>query len=181
MFDERCSLRFSWCNSAVLNGVGHVQWNTFADKSGTSSNGLANASQREASTIVETSPVKSSGSLGGAERYIESILAEIRALRATVELTWNVKVTVNVPIFPWMPPHASWLLSRFQPWHGKTPYEAVRGKIFAGGTCPFSSPVLVKLPDVANLSKLDDRWTPEIRLGETGESDKHIVGTRLEW
>ena len=96
--------------------------------------------------------MKSSSSLGGAERYIQSILAEIRALRATVELIWNVKATVNVPIFPWTPPHASWLLARFQPWQGKTPYEAVRGKIYAGGTFPFSSPVLVKLPDVANLS-----------------------------
>ena len=37
---------------------------------------------------------------------------------------------------------------------------------------------MVKLPDVANLSKLDDRWTPGIWLGKTGESDEHIVGTK---
>ena len=75
------------------------------------------------STIVESTPVGSSSSLGCGERMIGAIVAQVRALRIEAEARWNTKFSVNSPIIPWAVMHAVWLHNRFQPVHGMTPFE----------------------------------------------------------
>eukprot|EP00972_Heterocapsa_arctica_P030589 4502437-Heterocapsa_arctica.AAC.1 len=52
-----------------------------------------------ARTIIETSPVKSSGSLGGAERPIQTVAGEVRALCLAAEEKFGVRILAKSPLF----------------------------------------------------------------------------------
>ena len=81
-----------------------------------------------ARTVVETTPDKSSNSLGGAERAIQTVTGVARTLCLAAEERYHMKITATSPLFTWLVQHASWLCNRFQPHLGKTPFERVRGR-----------------------------------------------------
>ena len=73
------------------------------------------AARRAGRTILELAPLKSPSSVGGVERKIQSVMAQVRTLVSAFEETYGTKLLAGHPLFFWMVRHASFLLERFQP------------------------------------------------------------------
>ena len=57
-------------------------------------------------TILEITPVGSSSSLGGFERFSQTLVAQIRAYKLEVQKKWNVTLMVRSPVYGFMVDHA---------------------------------------------------------------------------
>ena len=135
------------------------------------------AKRAPSSTIVESTPVGSSSSLGCGERMIGAIVAQVRALRIEAETRWNTKFSVDSPIIPWAVMHAAWLHNRFQPVHGMTPFEKIQQRKYNGPIFKFGEAVMVRRQKLVDVPKMDARWNLGLWLGKTVSSDEHMVGT----
>ncbi|CAE8615096.1 unnamed protein product [Polarella glacialis] len=131
------------------------------------------ASQRTAETIVETTPKGSSNSLGAAERYIRTLMTQVATLCTQVQQQWNVELKADSPLLPWVVGHAAWLLNRFQPYLGETPFHRVQGHEYRGEVYAFGQPLLVR--KVESQSRLQPRWDAGIFLGKLTSSDEFVV------
>ena len=80
-------------------------------------------------TILEESPVRSSGSNGRAERAVQTLEGQIRILLLGLEDKLGTKVDAREPIVTYMPEYAAYLLNRLEVGKdGKTAYERTKGK-----------------------------------------------------
>ena len=59
---------------------------------------------------------------------------------------------------------------------GRTGYSRLKGREQTAGIAIFGEAIWYKLPKVADLTKLDDRWRTAIWLGKSDRSDEHIIG-----
>ena len=59
---------------------------------------------------------------------------------------------------------------------GRTGYSRLKGREYTAGIAIFGEAIWCKLPKVADLTKLDDRWRTAIWLGKSDRSDEHIIG-----
>ena len=133
------------------------------------------AAMRTASTVVETTPKGSSSSLGTAERYIRTLMTQVAALCTQVQQQWGVEVKADSPLLPWVVNHAAWLLNRYQPYLGETPFHRVQGHEYRGEVYAFGQPLLVR--KVESQSRLQPRWDAGIFLGKLTSSDEFVVAT----
>ncbi|CAE8611618.1 unnamed protein product [Polarella glacialis] len=131
------------------------------------------AAQRAAETIVETTPKGSSNSLGAAERFIRTLMTQVATLCTQVQQQWNVELKADSPLLPWVVGHAVWLLNRFQPYLGETPFHRVQGHEYRGEVYAFGQPLLVR--KVESQSRLQPRWDAGIFLGKLTSSDEFVV------
>ena len=137
------------------------------------------ARRREpAKTVVETTPVGSSSSLGLAESWIGLLVGQVRCLKAIVEEKWHIKVRADTPVLHWAVLHSAWLLNRFQPKArtGVTPYRTIQQHDYRGCIFGFADPVMVRRSEALDQPKLADRWLSGVWLGKTTMSDAHVVG-----
>jgi len=131
-----------------------------------------------AKTLIETAPVRSSGSMGGVERFSESLAGLVRTIRLATEKEWKTQVKATSPLFPWLVRHCSWLLNRYQlRHHGLTAFEEVQKRAYRGVVQAFASPVLGRRPQALELPKLERRWIPGLYLGKRTDSDECIIGS----
>eukprot|EP00972_Heterocapsa_arctica_P003966 590006-Heterocapsa_arctica.AAC.1 len=93
-----------------------------------------------AHTIIETTPVASSSSLGSAERKVQTVGRQVRVIRLDFETRWHVKVLAVSPVFKYIVRHAAWTLNRFQQTRGQTPYMKVYQHEYRGQICTFGEP-----------------------------------------
>jgi hypothetical protein len=133
-----------------------------------------------ATTLVNTTPTTSWKSKGAVEGYVHKLGDNCRALRSQLETLYGETIDNNHAMFTWLVPYASWLHNRFQPVgeQRRTPYEAVRGKIYDGPIHLMGSVVLIRPPDCLTRPKLTDRWLTGVGLGKTVLGDMHMVGTQ---
>lgn len=111
-------------------------------------------------TLLETSPVSSSSSVAGVNRYCQSLAADVRALKAQAEQTTGRTLSASSPIFAWLPRHAAWLRNRCQPYLGKaTPFVQVNHRSYESEILTFGATVMVHLPRATELPKLEQRWS----------------------
>ena len=130
-------------------------------------------------TIIETTPVGSSSSLGTAERMIQELSGRVRALCLSVQGKWNVQIRATMPIFRWIVRHAMWVHNRFQPVNGCTPFAAVQGCQYHNKIMALGDAVVVRIQDLKKTAKLEPRWSMGIWLGKAVDSDEHIVATLM--
>jgi hypothetical protein len=128
-----------------------------------------------AQTIIEVTPVGSSSSLGSAERKVQTIGGQVRVLRLAFEAQWHVKVLAVSPVFKYVVRHAAWLLNRFQPTRGQTPYMKVYKHEYRREVCNFGEPVMLRVSDLKDQGKLEPRWSVGVWVGKAGDSDEHMV------
>ena len=84
----------------------------------------------EGGTVVEESPVKSSGSNGIVEKGVQDVEGRIRSLFLGMEERIGRKLDARERIVAFIPDYASYLLSnrRSQGTDGKVMYERMKGK-----------------------------------------------------
>ena len=136
------------------------------------------AARRVGRTILETTPVRSSSSLGAAERRIRSMASQIRTLRSALEETYGIKLGVTQPLFTWLVRHASFLFDRFQPsrrHEQQTPYFRLNQKPYNYPLCQFGSMVMARNPAALELGRAEPRWEKAVWVGRSTTSAEHIV------
>ena len=83
----------------------------------------------EGRTIIEESPVRSSGSNGIVERGVQEIEGQIRALFIGLQERLGIRIDARERIVAFILEYAAYLLNRLLRGHdGKVPYERLKGK-----------------------------------------------------
>ena len=122
--------------------------------------------RHEGRTILEESPVKSSGSNGVVERGIQGVEGQIRALLLALEARTAVKINPRMPIVTFLPEYAAYLMNRLEVGKdGKTAYERVRGKKATVLGIEFGEKLLYKVKIKNKLEKINARWELGIFVG----------------
>ena len=83
----------------------------------------------DVTTVVETSPVASKGSLGACERANQTFMGLLRTHKAEVEERLGIVLSMNNPLMGWLVQHVAWLHHRYNQVHGRTPFSAVQARV----------------------------------------------------
>ena len=76
-------------------------------------------------------------------------------------------ITTESPLLPWLVRHCGWILCRYAVrTDDRTGYSRLKGREYTAGIAIFG--------EVADLTKLDDRWRTAIWLGKSDRSNEHI-------
>ena len=124
-------------------------------------------------TVLEESPVRSSGSNGRAERAVQSVEAQMRVLLLSLEQNLGFKVDAREPILTYLPEYAAHLLNRLEVGKdGKTAYERYKGKKATVLGIHFGEKILYKTRTQAKQNKLRPRWEYGIFVGVKTSSNE---------
>jgi hypothetical protein len=127
----------------------------------------------EGRTILEESPVKSSGSNGVVERGVQGCEGHLRALLLALEERTGVIIDPRMQIVSFMPEYAAYLMNRLEVGKdGKTAYERVKGKKATVLGIEFGE----KLKD--KLQKINARWEFGIFVGVRRRSGEVWVAVK---
>ena len=129
-------------------------------------------------TILEESPVGSSGSNGVVERAVQSIEGQVRAMKLALENRIKVKVSAQSNVVAFMAGYAAYLLNRLEVGKdGKTAVERNRGKAATVMGVEFGEKVMYKKTVQNKASKIEPRWEKGIFVGVRARSVEFLVAT----
>ncbi len=135
--------------------------------------------REEGRSILEESPVKSSGSNGIVERGIQGIEGHIRAIFLALSERLNGKLDSRDRIVMFIPEYAAYLLNRLEIGHdGKTAYESSKGKKPTVIGIEFGEKVLFKLKPAQKMEKINPRWEYGIFVGVRRRSGEICVSIK---
>ena len=135
--------------------------------------------RHEGRTILEESPVKSSGSNGVAERGIQGVEGQIRAQLLALEERTNMKIDPKMPIVTFLPEYSVYLMNRLEVGKdGKTAYERVKGKKATVLGIEFGEKLLYKVKIKDKLEKINSRWEFGIFVGVRRRSGELWVAVK---
>ena len=132
------------------------------------------------STLVETTPAYSPGSVGACDRFAETLAGLLRTMRLYAERKYQVIVTATHPLFEHLVTHAEYVYNRFHVRNaiGVTAFELVYKRAYRSVMYPFGAPVMIRLPTATHQPKLDARWLPGLWVGRQPASDEHLAITK---
>jgi hypothetical protein len=124
------------------------------------------AQREEGRTILEESPVKSSGSNGIVERGIQSMENQVRAIFLGLQERMGGKLDARERIVTFIPEYAAYLMNRLEKGKdGKVGYERVKGKKPTVLGLEFGEKVLYKVKPKEKMEKINARWEHGIFVG----------------
>ena len=131
----------------------------------------------EGKSVVEESPVGSSGSNGVVERTVQAVEGQIRVILLALQA--RLGATVSEPIVTYIPDHAMYLINRLEVGKdGKTAYERVKGKVASVLGLEFGERVLfMKTTKGKMMAKLRSKWDYGIFVGVRPRSNEIWVAT----
>ena len=130
-------------------------------------------------TMVEKSPVGSSGSNGVVERGVQSVEGMIRTLRSACEARLGIKIKPEEKIVIFMAEYAAYLVNRLEVGKdGKTAYERCRGKKATVMAVEFGERLLWKVRPKNKMEKLNVRWEYGVFVGVKAVSGEMWVATK---
>ena len=123
-------------------------------------------SRPQGQTVIEESPVKSSGSNGIVERGVQVLEGQLRVMLLAFESRMGREVSAKEPIVTFMPEYAAYLLNRReQGKDGKTSYERCKGKKATVLGIEFGEKLLYKIRPKDKDQKILARWQHGISVG----------------
>ena len=125
---------------------------------------------------LQTAPVHSHQSVGAAERFIQTIRAQMRALILDLQRRFGIEVGPTSPLLPWAARHAAWLYNRYHRRDGVTAYERLHLTRYSKPLLIFGECCICRRPG-AQLNKLEIHWLHGIWLGRDSKTDEHFIGT----
>jgi hypothetical protein len=129
-------------------------------------------------TIIEESPVGSSGSNGVVERAVQSVEGQIRALKLALENRIKFKISAKSNVVTFLAEYAAYLLNRLEVGKdGKTATERNRGKSLTVMGVEFGEKVMYKKKAEKMASKIEPRWEKGIFVGVRARSGEFFVAT----
>ena len=130
-------------------------------------------------TMVEKSPVGSSGSNGVVERGVQSVEGMIRTLRSACEARLGIKIKPEEKIVIFMAEYAAYLVNRLEVGKdGRTAYERCRGKKATVMAVEFGERLLWKVRPKNKMEKLNVRWEYGVFVGVKAVSGEMWVATK---
>ena len=124
------------------------------------------AQREEGRTIVEESPVQSSGSNGVVERAAQSIEGQIRIVLMALEEKIGRQLDPEEAVVTFIPEYSAYVLNRLEVGKdGKTAYERTRGKKATVVGLEFGEKVLWRKKKANKMAKLRSRWAYGIFVG----------------
>ena len=133
----------------------------------------------EGKSVVEESPVGSSGSNGVVERTVQAVEGQIRVILLALEARLGATVAATESIVTYIPDHAVYLINRLEVGKdGKTAYERVKGKVASVLGLEFGEKVLfMKTTKGKMMAKLRSKWDYGIFVGVRPRSNEIWVAT----
>ena len=130
-------------------------------------------------TILENSPVGSSGSNGVIERGVKEFEYQLRTMKSALDSRLDETVKGDSNILPWMIEYASVLLNRYLVGKdGKTAYERLKGKRSKMMGFEFAESVhFRRLQPPGRLAKLESLWTTGIMIGYRANTGEFMVAS----
>ena len=126
---------------------------------------------------VRQSPAYSSQSQGSVERFHRTLMGQVRTMKAQLEANYDISITSQHPIMPWLVRHAVYLLNRYATHaDGNTSFYRRWNKEHRTPLCEFGETVLYQLPNVKDLPKLENRFLPAIWLGKDTATGETLLG-----
>jgi hypothetical protein len=133
----------------------------------------------EGRTVVEESPVKSSGSNGNVERGIQEVEGSIRKLFLGLQERVGRSLDARERIVAFIPDYAAYLWNRLAVGSdGKVPYERIKGKKPTVLGLEFGEKLLYKIKLKSRLEKINQRWDYGIFVGVRRRSNEVVVCTK---
>ena len=130
-------------------------------------------------TVLEESPVKSSGSNGKVERGALTIEGHLRVLKSAFEGRLKKSVDAERRVVTFMAEYAAYLVNRLEVGKdGKTAYERSRGKRAKVLGVEFGEKLLWKTRPKDKLEKLNGKWEYGIFVGVRRRSGEVWVATK---
>jgi len=134
--------------------------------------------REDGKTLLEESPVKSSGSNGVAERGIQSVEGQIRAIYLGFQKRMGKRIDTRERIVTFIPEYAAYLMNRLEEGKdGKVGYERIKGKKPTVLGLEFGEKLLYKIKIKDKLEKINARWEYGIFVGIRQRSGELWVGT----
>ena len=122
--------------------------------------------REEGRTVVEESPVGSSGSNGVVERAVQGVEGHIRVVLLALENRIGRQLDPEEPIVAFIPEYAAYILNRLEVGKdGKTAYERARGKKATVVGLEFGEKLLWRKKKGDKMAKLRSRWAYGIFVG----------------
>ena len=138
------------------------------------------AERQEGRTILENSPVKSSGSNGVIERGVKEFEYQVRTMKSALDQRLGIKVKGDSNILPWMIEYSSVLLNRYLVGKdGSTAHERMKGKKSKMLGFEFAESVhFRRVPPPGRLAKLESLWETGIVVGYRSNSGEFMVANQ---
>jgi hypothetical protein len=131
---------------------------------------------RSTETILEASKKYDSQSNGFAERAVQTVEGQVRAMLIALERRLQGKVSVFHRVMTWLLEHAADTLNKFAvASDGRTAFERVKGKRYKGEMVEFGRKVMCKIPCKPEGGLMQERWVRGVWLGKRFMSDEHLV------
>ena len=112
-------------------------------------------------------------SQGSIERYHRTLMGQVRTLLQQVTTKYNLKLSVQHPILPWIVRHAAWLLNRYAIHNdGQTSYQRRWQKDHKAPLCEMAETIQYMISTARTLPKMEPRFFKGIWLGR--DSDRRI-------
>ena len=131
------------------------------------------AARGQAATLVENSPVGSSGSNGVVERAVQGVEGQIRTLKLACEERLRIRLRPDDRLVLFLAEYSAHLLNRLEVGKdGKTAYERSRGKRATVLAVEFGEKLLWKVRRAGKQEKMNARWEYGVFVGikpNTGE------------
>ena len=135
--------------------------------------------QRDHKTISQNPPAHDPQANGEAERAVQEVKAQLRAIKLGLEARVGEEIHVDRPILERMIPHAAQTLNRFQVGEdGRTAHYRLHLKNFGGKTFEFGEQVLATPKRQNKIIKhrtLDAKFREATWVGNSGKSAEHLV------
>ena len=126
---------------------------------------------------VRQSPAYSSQSQGSVERFHRTLMGQVRTLKAQLETNYDIIITSQHPIIPWLVRHAVYPINRYATHaDGNTSFYRRWNNEHRTPLCEFGETVLYHLPHVKDLPKLENRFLPAIWLGKDTATGETLLG-----
>ena len=104
-------------------------------------------------------------------------MGQVRTLKAQLETNYDISITSQHPIIPWLVRHTVYLLNRYATHaDGNTVFYRRWNKEHRTPLCEFGETVLYQLPHVKDLPKLENRFLPAIWLGKDTATGETLLG-----
>ena len=130
-------------------------------------------------TVLEKSPVGSSGSNGVVERGVQGVEGLIRTLLSACEERYGIRIKLQEKLVIFMAEYAAYLINRLEVGKdGKTAYERCRGKRSTVMAIEFGEKLLWKVRQKNKLEKLNPRWEYGVFVGVKVISGEIWVATK---
>ena len=132
--------------------------------------------KRADETIPEASKKYDSPSNGIAERAVQSVEGQVRAMKLALEKRVDAKIPVDHKIMTWLVECAAEHMNKFLVGEdGRTAYERIKGKKYRGEVVEFGRRVMYRIPGKTQGGLMEERRVQGVWLGKRALSDEHIV------